>query len=99
MAVPKSKVRGADSVLADGTSLSPLVDLDRREISLRVLNDPQIYQWVLERLWFQACIIVEHDSEIPGALPNRCRRRIRGTQLFAVAPQSRRANRLSPGLR
>ncbi len=65
MAVPKPKIMGAETLLADGTSLSQLIDLDRREVSLRVLNDPEIYQWELERLWSQAWIIVGHDSEIP----------------------------------
>ena len=42
---------GVGPVLADGTPLGDLIDVERREVSMRVLSDPEIYQLELARLF------------------------------------------------
>ena len=62
-AVPDDRV---GFVLRDGTSLRDLIDVEKREVSLRVLTDPELYQLELERLFARAWIGVAHESEIPN---------------------------------
>ncbi len=52
-------------ILSDGTSLADLVDVEKREVSMRVLSDPEIFRLELERLFRKAWIPVAHESEIP----------------------------------
>lgn len=44
----------------------PLVDLERHEVSARVLTDAEIYELERERLWRKSWLLVGHDSEIPN---------------------------------
>jgi len=53
-------------VLSDGTPLSELIDKDFREVSLRVLSDPELYQMELKRLFAKAWTVVAHEDEIPN---------------------------------
>ncbi|MDO8363961.1 MAG: aromatic ring-hydroxylating dioxygenase subunit alpha [Actinomycetota bacterium] len=67
--VPLKDVPLASSpVLADGVFLDELFDLDYREVSMRVLSDPEIYQLELDRLFPRTWNIVAHEDEIrlPG---------------------------------
>jgi len=52
--------------LADGTSLGDLFDLDRREVSLRVHHDPEIFEMEMERIFARSWLPVAHESEIPN---------------------------------
>ncbi|WP_319454276.1 MULTISPECIES: aromatic ring-hydroxylating dioxygenase subunit alpha [unclassified Mycobacterium] len=52
-------------MLADGRTIRELVDLDKREVALRVLSDPEVYRWELEKLFARTWTIVGHVSEIP----------------------------------
>jgi phenylpropionate dioxygenase-like ring-hydroxylating dioxygenase large terminal subunit len=52
-------------ILADGTSLSELVDLDRREIKLRALNDPELHRLELQKVWAKVWLPVGHVSQFP----------------------------------
>jgi phenylpropionate dioxygenase-like ring-hydroxylating dioxygenase large terminal subunit len=54
-------------MLADGTMLSELIDYERREVDLRVLSDPQLYQLELDRLFAKQWIMVGHETEIPNS--------------------------------
>lgn len=53
-------------VLSDGTPLRELVDLDTREVSLRVLADPEIHRLELQRLFARTWQLVAHATEIPN---------------------------------
>lgn len=53
-------------VLSDGTALCDLVDVDRREVAMRVLTDPDVYRLELDRLFARSWIVVAHESEIPN---------------------------------
>lgn len=57
--------RAAGPLLSDGTGLADLVDLERHEVSIRVLTDPEIYRLELERLFARAWTVVAHESELP----------------------------------
>jgi phenylpropionate dioxygenase-like ring-hydroxylating dioxygenase large terminal subunit len=54
-------------ILSDGTAVRDLIDLDRREVSLRVLNDPEIHELELERIFGRSWVVVGHVAEIPKA--------------------------------
>ncbi|MDT5338409.1 MAG: hypothetical protein QOD90_3914, partial [Mycobacterium sp.] len=44
MTIDEVKHAPTGPVLSDGTPLSELIDKDFREVSLRVLTDPELYQ-------------------------------------------------------
>jgi nitrite reductase/ring-hydroxylating ferredoxin subunit len=54
--------------LRDGTRVADLVRPDTFEVSMRVLQDPEIYELELERLWAKAWVLVGAESEVaaPG---------------------------------
>lgn len=52
--------------LADGTSFRELFDFEKREVSLRVMYDPEIHQLELDRVFGRAWIVLGHESEIPN---------------------------------
>jgi len=54
-------------ILSDGTPVRDLIDLDKHEVSTRVLNDPEIYRLELKKIFAQSWIQVAHESEIPNA--------------------------------
>jgi len=59
-------IRSADvPVLSDGTSVADLVDVEHKEVSLRVMADPEIYDIELKRLFTRAWTVVAHESEVP----------------------------------
>lgn len=45
----------------------PLVDLDRHEVSARVLTDEDVYRRENEQLWKKSWLMLGHDSETPNA--------------------------------
>jgi nitrite reductase/ring-hydroxylating ferredoxin subunit len=53
--------------LPDGTTVSSLIDHDQREIAMRVLVDPDLYQLELRRLFGHTWNVVGHVTEIPNA--------------------------------
>ena len=54
-------------ILADGTPFAELVDVEAREVSMRVLHDPEIFEIELDRLFGRAWVCVAHASEVPEA--------------------------------
>jgi phenylpropionate dioxygenase-like ring-hydroxylating dioxygenase large terminal subunit len=58
---------GTGPVLADGTAVRDLIDLERREVTMRVLSDPEIYRLELEHIFGKSWIGLGHVSEIPEA--------------------------------
>lgn len=60
-----NSAHNAAFVLADGTPLASLIDRQKREISLRMMSDPEIYELELQKLWAKAWVLVGHESEIP----------------------------------
>jgi len=56
----------AGPVLSDGTPFRSLIDLEKREVSLRLLSDPEIYQLELERIFSKSWLLLGHESEIPN---------------------------------
>lgn len=53
------------SVLSDGTRVEDLIDTRTREVSMRVVTDPEIYQLELDRLWRKAWVPIGHVTEVP----------------------------------
>lgn len=56
---------GTGPVLSDGTPLADLIDVEHREVSMRLLSDPEVYDLELERLFARVWTAVAHESEIP----------------------------------
>jgi phenylpropionate dioxygenase-like ring-hydroxylating dioxygenase large terminal subunit len=54
-------------VLRDGTTLGDLIDFEKREVSMRVLSDPEIFDIEMERIFARVWQPVAHESEIPEA--------------------------------
>jgi phenylpropionate dioxygenase-like ring-hydroxylating dioxygenase large terminal subunit len=53
-------------VLSDGTPLSDLVNLRTREVSMRVLADPEIHKLELQKLFARTWLLLGHETEIPN---------------------------------
>lgn len=51
--------------LADGTKAADLVNIATREVQLRALSDPELYELEMERIFGKTWILLGHDSEIP----------------------------------
>ncbi|UZG46052.1 aromatic ring-hydroxylating dioxygenase subunit alpha [Caldimonas thermodepolymerans] len=56
----------ASPTLADGTSIDDLVNLSTREVQMRVLSDPEIYELEMERIFGRIWVFLGHESEIPN---------------------------------
>ena len=54
-------------VLSDGTPLRDLIDYERREVSMRLLSDPEIFRLEMKHLFGKTWNLLGHVSEIPHA--------------------------------
>jgi nitrite reductase/ring-hydroxylating ferredoxin subunit len=53
--------------LLDGTKITDLVNLATREVKLRALSDPEIYELEMERIFGRIWNLLGHESEIPNS--------------------------------
>jgi phenylpropionate dioxygenase-like ring-hydroxylating dioxygenase large terminal subunit len=51
--------------LRDGTTLDELINEPMREVSLRVMDDVELYKIELERVFAKTWLLLAHDTEIP----------------------------------
>lgn len=54
-------------MLADGTKIADLVLPATREVQMRVLSDPEIYELEMERIFGKIWNFLGHESEIPNS--------------------------------
>lgn len=54
------------NLLADGTSISDLIDIEMREVKLRTLSDQQLYDLEQQRIFGKTWLMLGHESEIPN---------------------------------
>ncbi len=54
-------------VLADGTRVSDLINLDTREVKMRVLSDVELYQLEMEKIFAKTWVFLAHETEIPNS--------------------------------
>jgi phenylpropionate dioxygenase-like ring-hydroxylating dioxygenase large terminal subunit len=59
-------VANGQTTLADGTRIEDLVDVETREVAMRVLSDPELYELEMERVFAKSWILLAHDTEIPN---------------------------------
>ncbi len=52
-------------ILADGTPVADLVNLATREVKMRALSDPELYELEMERIFGRIWVFLGHESEIP----------------------------------
>jgi len=53
--------------LTDGTTIDDLIDRDMNEVSLRVMNDKELYEVEMERIFARTWLLLGHETEIPKA--------------------------------
>ncbi|MDB5869645.1 MAG: (2Fe-2S)-binding protein [Polaromonas sp.] len=53
--------------LADGTKAADLVNIATREVQMRALSDPELYELEMERIFGKTWLLLGHDSEIPNS--------------------------------
>jgi phenylpropionate dioxygenase-like ring-hydroxylating dioxygenase large terminal subunit len=53
--------------LADGTPVADLVHNATREVQMRALSDPEIYEMEMERIFGKIWVFLGHESEIPNS--------------------------------
>ncbi|OYY72824.1 aromatic ring-hydroxylating dioxygenase subunit alpha [Sphingomonas sp. 28-63-12] len=53
--------------LRDGTTMDDLINVEKHEVSLRVMNDPELHRIELERIFAKTWLLLGHDTEIPKA--------------------------------
>jgi hypothetical protein len=54
-------------VLSDGTKIADLINLETREVSLRLLSDHEVYKIEMERIFGKTWLLLGHDTEIPNS--------------------------------
>ncbi|MCW2607656.1 MAG: aromatic ring-hydroxylating dioxygenase subunit alpha [Frankiales bacterium] len=64
MTIDQDLDRITGPILSDGTPVADLFDLERHEVSMRVLSDPEIYQLELKRLFSKCWTVLAHETEI-----------------------------------
>src|SRR5262245_18292078 len=52
--------------LSDGKRVGDLIDVDRREVSMRVYSDPEIFRLEMDRIFARSWLRLGHVSEIPN---------------------------------
>ncbi len=53
--------------LADGTKVTDLVNTATREVQMRALSDPEIYELEMERIFGRIWVFLGHETEIPNS--------------------------------
>jgi hypothetical protein len=56
----------AGTTLRDGTTVSDLINLETREVKVRALSDPELYELEMERIFAKTWIFLGHETEIPN---------------------------------
>ena len=57
----------SNPVLSDGTRISDLINLDTREVKMRVLSDAELYQLEMEKIFAKTWVFLAHETEIPNS--------------------------------
>jgi len=57
----------ATFTLSDGSTLDDLIKRDSNEVSLRVMNDEELYKLEMERIFAKTWLLLGHETEIPKA--------------------------------
>ncbi|WP_313296045.1 aromatic ring-hydroxylating dioxygenase subunit alpha [Diaphorobacter sp.] len=53
--------------LSDGTKVVDLVNVNTREVQMRALSDPELYEMEMERIFGKIWVFLGHESEIPNS--------------------------------
>lgn len=53
--------------LSDGTKVVDLVNVNTREVQMRALSDPELYELEMERIFGKIWVFLGHESEIPNS--------------------------------
>ena len=53
-------------VLSDGTRITDLIDLEHREVKMRTLSDPELYNLEMKKIFAKTWVFLGHETEIPN---------------------------------
>ena len=53
--------------LSDGTKVADLVDVATRQVQMRALSDPELYELEMEQIFGKIWVFLGHESEIPNS--------------------------------
>ena len=53
------------TTLSDGTRIDELIAPATREVQMRVLSDPELYELEMERIFGKTWLLIGHESELP----------------------------------
>jgi nitrite reductase/ring-hydroxylating ferredoxin subunit len=53
--------------LSDGTTIDELINLQTREVSMRLLSDHEIYKLEMERIFAKTWLLLGHETEVPNS--------------------------------
>lgn len=53
--------------LSDGTKVADLVNVATREVQMRALSDPELYELEMEQIFGKIWVFLGHESEIPNS--------------------------------
>lgn len=59
--------RKINTTLPDGTKVEDLIDLEKNEVSLSVMHDPDLHDIEMDKIFKKSWLLVGHVSEIPKA--------------------------------
>ena len=51
-----------------GTTIDELINLQTREVSMRLLSDHEIYKLEMERIFAKTWLLLGHETEVPNCL-------------------------------
>ena len=54
-------------VLSDGTKIADLINLETREVSMRLLSDHEVYKIEMERIFGKTWLLLGHETEVPDS--------------------------------
>ncbi|HGN0691698.1 TPA: aromatic ring-hydroxylating dioxygenase subunit alpha, partial [Pseudomonas aeruginosa] len=52
--------------LSDGTRISDLIDLEKHEVKMRTLSDPELYALEMKKIFARTWVFLGHETEIPN---------------------------------
>src|SRR5690606_30861011 len=52
--------------LSDGTQLSELINMATREVAMRTLSDPELYNLEMKKIFAKTWVFLGHETEIPN---------------------------------
>src|SRR5580704_13576327 len=63
----KQMLNESKPTLSDGTRIEDLINVQTREVSMRLLSDHEIYRLEMDRIFAKTWLLLGHETEIPNS--------------------------------